>query len=418
MLSYLGAAVLAVAALTSCVKDEYYPSEPTIADVAFSPLTVPAETAVTVTATITDIQGIASATIKYKVNGGSVQSAKMTANGKVYTGTIPAQANLSSVEFYVEAVNTVGAITASAATTFQVGKINYTLKLNEINGTGADADKYIELINTGAESFSLEGVVVEYCGAVTWTGASGKTIAANGYFVIQGKGVDMSKGLSAGKDITVTVKDPDGNVLDSFVRGTGDGSTAATPSDKSFSRIPDATGAWYLTDAAGTKGATNGTSASGLLKVDFSVILNEINGALSAAADKYVELYNGSAATVSLEGWTISYNGTVAWTGKAGQTVAAASYFVLLGTKVAGDTSLSTGLSAGKNIVLTLKNASGETVDEFVRGTGDGSDITSGTTGKSYSRVPNGYGKWYFTDPAGTRGATNGTDTTGLTLTD
>lgn len=156
---------------------------------------------------------------------------------------------------------------------------DYTkLVLNEINGTGgvtaSDTEKYIELYNNSSAAVNLAGVQLTYNGAITWTGNSTQVIAPNGYFVVLGtkKSANpnsmMSEGLSAGKNIKIVLLDPEGAIIQSFQRGDGLGGTAPAPIDMDYSRVPNATGNFYFTAAAGTRGVTNGTDNTGLTLVN------------------------------------------------------------------------------------------------------------------------------------------------------
>ena len=310
----------------------------------------------------------------------------------------------------------------------EVKPVKYTdLLLNEINGTGEDSEKYVEIYNKGTEAINLLDVTLKYNGDVTWSGAATDVIQPSGYFVVLGTkkaenaGSMMAKGLSAGKYITVGLYDPSGNELDLFQRGDGSGSSVADGeiTGMDYSRMPNATGGWYYTDAAGTKGADNGTSTDGLTALGDepdvpagALVLNEINGN-GADADKYIELYNGTADAISLAGYTMTYNGDLTWTAETSAVIEAGGYLVLKGTKKTGD--MQKGLSAGKNIKVVLLNEAGEEVDVFQRGAGDGSEVAEGETkGVAYCRLPNGVGDWYMTTEEGSEGEDNGSDATGF----
>lgn len=306
--------------------------------------------------------------------------------------------------------------------------VKYTdLVLNEINGTGADSEKYVEIYNKGTEAINLLDVKLTYNGEDTWSGAAADVIQPNGYFVVLGTkksenpGSMMAKGLSAGKYIAVALVDPAGNQLDLFQRGDGSGDSVADGeiTGMDYSRMPNATGAWYYTEAAGTKGADNGSSADGLTAVgdepevtEGTLVINEINGN-GQDADKYVELYNGTSAEISLAGYTMTYGGEVTWEAETSDKIGAGEYLVLKGTKNTGD--MKKGLSAGKYIKLVLLDDKGAEVDVFQRGDGSGDSVADGeTTGLAYCRIPNGVGDWYMTTAEGTEGEDNGSDSTGF----
>lgn len=312
--------------------------------------------------------------------------------------------------------------------------VKYTdLVLNEINGNGSNSEKYIEIFNKGTEAISLLDVKITYNGNDTWSGAASDVIQPSGYFVVLGTkkaetpGSMMSTGLSAGKYIAVELFDPKGNSLDLFQRGDGSGENVADGEieDMDYSRMPDGTGNWYYTDAAGTKGATNGTSTDGLTAVGdeplvAKVVLNELNG---TDEGKFIELYNAGNAPAPLAGWKMYKDGKGEenWTGTEGLTLAAGEYLVLWSEDVAeahpevdGSLIFASGLSAKKTVKIELKDAAGETMDVFMRGSADGEwnvNIQNGEVSCSFARVPNGTGDFALANA--TPGEDNGEDSLG-----
>jgi hypothetical protein len=150
------------------------------------------------------------------------------------------------------------------------------LALNEINGQGADDQKYIELYNISGDPINLSGVKIYYNNAgstpaVTWTGTATQTIQANQFLVLQGtKGGDMSTGLSGSQGITIDLRDAADKRIDIF-------QVDVNTNGGSYSRIPDGTGDWFFTSTAGTKGKSNGTNTAGLKPItpsDAPVIAN------------------------------------------------------------------------------------------------------------------------------------------------
>jgi len=157
--------------------------------------------------------------------------------------------------------------------------VDYTkLKLNEVSGVGGDNEKFYELINTGDLDIPLEGCKIYYNansnvggtlpsgeGNLTWTGLFTQTIKAGELFCLIGRNNagSFTTGLTAARILVITLKDPDGNVIDKCIRAKDTGDFAVT--DKSFSRIPDGTGPFYFTEPSPE--LMNGTDASGLLEV-------------------------------------------------------------------------------------------------------------------------------------------------------
>ena len=321
-------------------------------------------------------------------------------------------------------------------------KVDFTkLKLNEVSGVGSDNEKFYELINTGTEDIPLEGCQIFYNangsnggtlptgeGNLTWTGGSTQVIEAGKLFVLMGRGApgSFTTGLTAGRILIITLKDPEGNVIDQCIRAEDTGKYDF--GDKSFSRIPDGSGPFYFTDP--TPNATNGTSTEKLTLVPIiqgaspnysNIKLNEVSG-VGNDEDKFYELINIGSEDISLEGCQIFYNangsnggtlptgdGNLTWTGSATQMIEAGKLFSLIGRNTPG--SFTTGLTAARILIITLKDPEGNVIDKCVRALDTGDFAFSD---KSFSRIPDGTGPFYFTAPTPT--TTNGTSTEGLTL--
>lgn len=240
---------------TSCVEDNYYQGPATISNLAYSPTTVTPDDEVTVTATITDIQGISSALIKYKVNNGSEQSVSMTNSGNTYTGKIPKAADKEKVEFYIEVVNKGGQTATTPKVTYEVGAIPIpyeNLVLNELNGN----DKFIEIFNKGTEEIALEGVYIEKDGNNVWTASATQKLAGGAYLLLYSEDVKpnmgshpedqfFGSGLSAKKAVRVQLFSPAALSLDDFNLVD-----YAKPAPASYSRWENGTGKWVYADAS------------------------------------------------------------------------------------------------------------------------------------------------------------------------
>ena len=252
--------------LSGCVKDEVFKGPSSIDKVVFSPEAPTSISPVTVTATVSSLQAITSATLKY--NGTSVP---MTASGKNFTATIPAMADGTDVEFTVTVVNEADFTTTSDKYSYKVGDpaTDWTkLKLNEVYGAGADEEKFFELFNMSDYPIKLTGVTINKDGDLTWTGIDGEVVPAGGFFaIIGGKKTTprgFTSGFSAKKSVRLDLYDPAGNMIDFFQRGDpnddGTWGKSITNYSGSWSRVPDGTGKWMRTDTF-TPGAANSTSA-------------------------------------------------------------------------------------------------------------------------------------------------------------
>ena len=396
---------------------------------------------VTIVARVTDINEITSVILKWKKNGTDQPDIPMTKNGADYSATIAKQPNGTIVNWTIVATNSKGNTVSETGTiTWKVPAADYTkLKLNEVNGV----EKWFEIYNAGDVEINLEGVTAHYSNVEpesynatnTWIGEATQTIPAKGYYST--KGITLGTGLSANNaNVRLQLRAPDGTVLDTYAKliniNTGQGYDHLT--NKSHARIPDGTGSWYYTtDGVGTSGNTNGTSTEGCIKfgeeagsvapsLDYAKLkLNEVSG-VGNDPDKFYELINTGTVDIPLEGCTIYYNangstggtlptgdGNLTWTGLYTQIVKPGELFSLIGRNNPG--SFTTGLTAARNLIITLKDPAGNVIDRCIRAK-DTEDYT--ITDKSYSRIPDGEGMFYFTTP--TPNTKNGTSTEGLLL--
>lgn len=152
------------------------------------------------------------------------------------------------------------------------------LKINEVSGVGSDSQKFYELINTGTKDINLAGCKIYYNangssggtlpvgdGSLTWTGSTTHVAPAGGLLSLIGRNTtgSFSTGLTAARILIITLKDPDGNIIDQCIRAKDTDEYAFT--DKSFSRIPDGTGPFYFTTP--TPNVMNGTNTENLVLV-------------------------------------------------------------------------------------------------------------------------------------------------------
>ena len=260
---FISAAVLL--ALTGCVKDEMFKGPSTIDKVVFSPEAPTSITPVQVTANVTGLQAVTSATLNY--NGGSVN---MTGSGTSFTATIPAMEDGAEVNFTIVVNNEAGFTTTSDKYSYKVGDPapDWTkLRLNEVYGAGADEEKFFELYNSGDFPIKLNGVTINKDEELTWTGIDGEVVPAKGFFaIIGGKGTTergFKSGFSAKKSVLIELFDTKGNKIDTFQRGdkmdSGEWGASLPNNNGSWSRIPDGSGKWMITDTF-TPGTANSTA--------------------------------------------------------------------------------------------------------------------------------------------------------------
>ncbi|MDT3356209.1 MAG: lamin tail domain-containing protein [Bacteroidota bacterium] len=186
-----------------------------------------------------------------------------------------------------------------------------------------------------------------------------------------------------------------------MTKGSGDEWTGVIPAQAVGTEVK------YHVDAttkAGTVSSKEVSYTVGSAPINYAAIkLNELNG-----KDKFIELINTDAADVRITGINIQKDGKDVWTAPA-YTMAAGERLVLYSEDVTADHPevgedfiFHSGLSAKKAVRVQLFNPSGESIDDF-----NLVECVKAATA-SYSRVPEGTGKWCFTDA--TPGAANSTD--------
>ena len=140
---------------------------------------------------------------------------------------------------------------------------------------------------------------------------------------------------------------------------------------------------------------------------DYSkLVLNELYGA-GEDNEKFFELYNPGSKEVSLKGYTINKDEAVCWTGSDDLKIAAKGFYLILGAKGTTETGFSSGFSSKKTVIVELFDAEGKKIDTFQRGDkGSGWGETVDNNKGSWSRIPDGTGKFMIT-PTVTGGKAN-----------
>lgn len=269
-----------ISGITSCVKDEIYNGPAAITNIKFSPQTVTPSDDVKISAKITGLLGIKTASVFYKINSGTYASLIMVADtSDTYVTTIPKQVDQTVVTFYISVITKGDIQSQSAEKTFKVGAlpINYAaIIVNEVDGN----KKFVELYNNSDNPVTISGMAIikngtslkNEDGSPSWAVPTGIIIPARGYGIIKCSGYAatadpaaviigiVSDGMSAKQTLLLELTKPDGTVLNNFQRGVSPwGVTiSAIPVTDSYSRCPDGTGSWKT--ALSTPGKVNGPS--------------------------------------------------------------------------------------------------------------------------------------------------------------
>jgi len=261
-----------------------------------------------------------------------------------------------------------------------------SIKINEFmpnpEGSGT-ALEWVELYNSGAETVELDGWVLSMrknptSSGKTVTFGAGVRLDPGDFFVIGGEefeGADLTADLDMGDagsnaDL-VQVLDCAGEPHDTVVYGNENSegfiddtlavasSLAPKPSDGvSLARVRDGedtdlSGLDFVKSDEATPGASNPYTAPiecepGDLTIKINELMPDPTG--SDADQEWIELYNSSSSTVSLDGWKITWNTSESSGGDysfGGGVDVASEGFVLVGGSLVADTDYSATISMG-----------------------------------------------------------------------
>ncbi|MBO4804230.1 MAG: lamin tail domain-containing protein [Muribaculaceae bacterium] len=262
-------AILLMAAMvmaTSCVEDKVYEGPSKIESVSMMPEAPTSFDDIVITAVVSGLQSVESATLNY-IAGTTSGKLPMSGGGNTWTATIPAQPDGTKVTYTVVVVNEAGFTTVSPEKEFTVGDkpSDFTkLVLNELYAAADnDAEKFIELYNNGDDPIKLKDVVLKKDENVVWTGLATDVVMGHSYYTIVGAKGTTEHGISSGfsnkKSVLIEIFDPNNNLIDKFQRGEKEdawGNQSLTKVTGSWSRCPNGTGKYMITDAT-TLGAKN-----------------------------------------------------------------------------------------------------------------------------------------------------------------
>ena len=251
---------------TSCVEDKVYEGPSKIESVTMTPEAPTSFDDIVVTATVSGLQGVQNATLKYTA-GTTSESIPMVGSGSTWTATIPAQPDGTKVTYTVVIVNEAGFTTVSPEKEFTVGDkpSDFTkLVLNELYAAAdADEGKFIELYNNGDDPIKLKDVVIKKDEEESWRGLADDVIMGHSYYTIVGAKNTTPHGLSSGfsnkKSVLIELYDPNNNLVDKFQRGEKEdawGNQSLAKVTGSWSRCPNGTGKYMITETV-TLGAKN-----------------------------------------------------------------------------------------------------------------------------------------------------------------
>ena len=256
---------------TSCVEDKVYEGPSKIEAVSMMPEAPTSFDDVVVTATVSGLQAVKTATLNYKA-GTTSENLPMSGNGNTWSATIPAQPDGTKVTYTVTFVNEAGYTSVSPEKEYTVGDkpSDFSkLVLNELYAAAdADSEKFIELYNNGDDPIKLKDVIIKKDENEVWKGLAGEVIMGHSYFTIVGAKGTTERGISSGfsnkKSVLIELYDPNNNLVDKFQRGEKEdawGNQSLAKVTGSWSRCPNGTGKYMITDVT-TLGAKNPESGT------------------------------------------------------------------------------------------------------------------------------------------------------------
>lgn len=243
---------------------------PQIGTITVEPDSITAETAVIVSAVVTDADGnLQTVKVTYGVAGSVNTELAMTASGDTYSAELGVFADHSVIYFFVTAADAEGESVKSDTLSFEVGYVPPALFINEYlasNDTSftdenGEFDDWIEIFNPGPNAVDIGGMYItdELSNLTAWlipaTAPDTTTIPAGGFLVLYAdkqtfQGVLHVEIKLSGNGEQIGLTAPDGlTVIDSLT-------FEAQETDKSMGRQPDGSDNWIQFNVS-TPGASN-----------------------------------------------------------------------------------------------------------------------------------------------------------------
>lgn len=369
---------------SACVKDEIFQGPPSLSEMNLTPQSPSENQAVTVSVKVTDMNGVKTVTLYYKVGSGSFQPIVMTGSNNVYTAQIPGQDTDASVLFYIEAENKSGkkayhpAGAPATTASFTVGAP--LILMNEIYSRGVpDNPDWIEIYNASDVAVDIGGYKIYDNGGQAGSKPkiaipAGTIISAKGFYVVVTDiGGDTGFGLSSGGE-EVWFENDKGNVIDNLA-------FPAMDVTQSYGRNPDGAQTWQLLNTI-TRGAPNSAALP-----EPVVKLNEIFSQGTAENPDWIELYNESNFEANIGGYKIYDNDGQSGSKPkkeipAGTVIPAKGFYVIV---VDDGTANGFGLS-GSGEQVWLENTTGVIKDDIT--------FPALEATQSYGRYPDGTANW------------------------
>jgi len=190
--------IAVLSATTSCVKDEMYQAKAIVSELSHSPQAPQPGEEVTVRVKVIDNEGVKSVNLFYRTNGQSFQKSDMQAAADNYfTALIPGQADGTTVNYYVEVVNSAGLKSLlpegapATAATYTIGAP--LIVMNEIYSRGTvEEPDWIEIYNASDITVNIgnfaiydnggqSGITFEFGAPFVTVGSTSQFAVPSGY---------------------------------------------------------------------------------------------------------------------------------------------------------------------------------------------------------------------------------------------
>ncbi|WP_341975639.1 lamin tail domain-containing protein [Microbacterium sp. LWO13-1.2] len=251
------------------------------------------------------------------------------------------------------------AATPGAANDCTVVPVTGSIVINEVDSQPAD---WAEFYNPGGEALDISGFEIrDNSDDHRWQFRPGTQIGAGEFLVVDESTIGIVDGTEAafrdpigiGSADRIRLYDAAGVLIDDTLMWDGHAAIGGDFSAATLARCPDGVGAFILAHA--TPGATNSC-------VMPDVAINEIES--NGDATDWVEVVNAGSTSVDLSGWTVMDNDP---SGHAGDvTPLPAGTMLEPGAYVVFDQPTAFSFGLGNGDTVTIRDANGNTVDEYV----------------------------------------------------
>jgi hypothetical protein len=384
-------------AMSGCVKDEVFKGPPAISNLVLTPQAPGPNDQVTVNIKVTDLNGVSTVKLFYKVESGEYTSITMQDAGQsFYSCQIPAQEGGQTVYYYITADNIVEKLAyhpvGAPETTLAYTVGAPSIVINEIYSRGLPAEPdWVEIYNNSDVTVDISGYKVYDSGGSTGVKEkkqipAGTVLQPRGFFAFTvDDGEATGFGLSSGGE-EIWFESPKGTIIDNVI-------FPAMDVVQSYGRMPDGSSNWALLGTI-TKGAANDDSPPVAV-----IKINEVYSRGITEAPDWLELYNASSFSADISGYKVYDSGgnSGAKAKKeipAGTTLAAGAFYVIVVDDGAAD---GFGLSSSGEQVW-LDDASGKVIDNVT--------FPAMAETESYGRFPDGTDNWQLL-PTITKGTPN-----------